>query len=111
DQIVDYVWDSNAGSLSLTKKTYSGSCASPPAGGTVLLGDGGYLNDNVQVRKFDNVLINDSLGNSSSVQVSLQLTTGAVDLISGTVCNPAVKGSQFCSATALTNTITLRGGQ
>lgn len=64
---------------------------------------------NAQLRQFKLQPIFDSDGKVVSVEVVLVVTTGESDLISGDACDPEARGSQFCSATELVGTISLRG--
>ena len=107
-QVIDYVHSGT----SLVKKAYSGSCASPPADpGITLVGKDGNLSNNVVMRVFEAETIYNDADQPISVAVTVTITTGAEDLLSANVCNPSDPGTQFCSTTSLTNTISLRGIQ
>lgn len=64
---------------------------------------------NTQLRQFQLTPTADPSGRVISVEVTLVVTTGPEDLISGNACDPEARGSQFCSTTQLIGTISLRG--
>lgn len=107
-QTIDYVRNTDN---SLDKRSYHGSCASPPAvfTETTLIGKDGNLSGNVVIREFKAEGIVNDLDEIVSAIVTLQVTTGAEDFFTGAPCDPTKTGTQFCATTKLTNTISLRG--
>lgn len=65
--------------------------------------------DSVQLRAMEVQLIEGVDGSVSSVEYTLHVTTGGEDLVNGQDCRAGVTGSEYCSAVALTNAVTLRG--
>lgn len=98
----------------LHKQRLQGNCASATVvEETRLVGDLNPTGSQVQARQFDATILRDSSNNPSSVKFVIGITTGARDLITTVngryVCRPGA-GSQFCSATSYSSSISVRGG-
>lgn len=64
---------------------------------------------NVQLREFNLNPVTNSDNRIVSVEVVLVVTTGDKELLSGSNCDPAARGAQFCASTQLVGTVSLRG--
>lgn len=99
---------------SLTKAIYNGDCTGTIPNGAVkfnLVDPSSNNNHGLRAQSFVTKPIKDAANANGSVEVSLVVSTSQendlVDANGG--CKAGVTGSQFCSSTSLTNTVSIRG--
>ena len=92
----------------LIKKVGGANCNDLSAATTTTLIGTSEANNNLKLRQFDtNLIVSGS--DDSSVDISLLVTTGADELLSGDGCIPGETGSQYCATTQFSSTVSLRG--
>lgn len=99
---------------SLVKAVYSGDCSGNiPAGATktVLVDPTSANNRGLRAQRFVTKPIKDAANANASVEINLIVSTSQEnDLLNANgSCKEGVTGSQFCSSTSLTNTVSIRG--
>lgn len=95
-----------------SKKTGAISCSDLTGATETVLVNPVSGNNELRMQAFKLHKIQDATtGRDTSLNITLVVSTGASDLLSGGVCIPGISGSQFCATTQLNNSVTMRGKQ